>query len=92
MTFSRITIIGLGLIGGSLARDLKAQENPPHITGCNRNADSLETAKTMGLIDVGTTDPAEAVKDAELVIIGSPLSTYATILRAIKPSLSLIHI
>lgn len=85
MAFSRITIIGLGLIGGSLARDLKKQEDAPYIVGCNRNKDSLEKACELGLIDEGITDLAEAVKDADLVVIGTPLSSYEAILKAIQP-------
>jgi prephenate dehydrogenase len=83
----RLAIIGVGLIGGSLARDLKRLGKCNEIIGCGRNIDNLEKAIELGVIDSYTTNPAQAVIDADMIIIAVPLGAIGNILSKIKPSL-----
>ena len=65
--FNKVTIIGVGLIGGSLARVMKLKGLAGSITGAGRNRSTLETAIKMGVIDHMGQDSAHAVRDADLV-------------------------
>lgn len=87
LTINKLTIIGVGLIGGSLARALKAKNLCRHVTGCSRNEDNLKKAVELGVIDSYSADPAAAVADADLVLLASPVSTYGGIFKAIQPAL-----
>jgi hypothetical protein len=64
----RLAIIGVGLIGGSLARALAAAGMVGEVIGCGRSAENLELAFDLGVIDGCTRDPAAAVKDADMVL------------------------
>ncbi len=85
--FARIAIIGLGLIGGSLARAVKARFPETQIAGCARTQETLDIADELQFIDAAFTDAAEAVKEADLVVLCTPLSTYAPITQSIAPHL-----
>ncbi|MCG8324961.1 MAG: prephenate dehydrogenase/arogenate dehydrogenase family protein [Thiotrichales bacterium] len=87
-SINKLTIIGVGLIGGSLARALKQKNWCQHVSGCSRNAANLEKAVALGVIDDYSTDPASAVQDADVVLLASPVSTYAAILEQIEPALN----
>ncbi|MGB5831985.1 MAG: prephenate dehydrogenase/arogenate dehydrogenase family protein, partial [Thiohalocapsa sp.] len=69
----RLAIIGVGLIGGSLARALRAAGMVGEVVGCGRSAENLELAFDLGVIDACTRDPAVAVKDADMVLLAVPL-------------------
>ena len=69
----RLAIIGVGLIGGSLARALRAAGMVGEVIGCGRSAENLELAFDLGIIDGCTTDPAAAVRDADMVLLAVPL-------------------
>lgn len=86
--FNKIVIFGVGLIGGSVALALKKQPHPPYITGVGRSSQSLQEALDLGLIDSAETDVANALKDADLVLIAAPVAQTPAILRTIKPHLS----
>jgi cyclohexadieny/prephenate dehydrogenase len=81
--FERVALIGIGLIGSSLARVLRRDKLATTIVACARRSETLETARSLGLAEAFTTDPAEAAQGADLVVICSPLSTYAEIGRRI---------
>jgi cyclohexadieny/prephenate dehydrogenase len=85
--FERIALIGIGLIGSSLARIIKRDNLVGHIAVAARTQESLDTAMKLGIADSVTLDPGEAVKDADLVIICSPVGAYAEIGQAIAPGL-----
>ena len=82
-----ITIIGLGLIGGSLAKALKKHRVAGHITAYSKTSKSLDKAIKMGIIDIKSTNLQESVKDAEIVIICSPLGTYSKIIKEIASAM-----
>lgn len=73
MSKKRILIVGLGLIGGSIA--LALQRSPEHeIIGYDANADTLQSAKVLGVIHKAATHPKEAVKEADFVIFATPVN------------------
>jgi cyclohexadieny/prephenate dehydrogenase len=85
--FARVALIGIGLVGSSLARVLRRDKLADEIVACARRPETLAAAERLGLADRVTDDPADAVKGADLVVIGTPLSAYAEIGRRIGPAL-----
>jgi prephenate dehydrogenase len=79
MAFQRIAILGCGLVGGSFALGLKKRGFGGEIGGCDR-AEVLEKAKARGAIDRGTTEVAEAVGDADLIYLATPVVTILDLL------------
>jgi len=86
---NQVTIIGLGLIGSSLARILRDNHLARRIIGCSHSPETLAKAKELELIDAGTLIAADAVKRSEMVILCTPLSTYSTIAAQIAPTLKM---
>jgi cyclohexadieny/prephenate dehydrogenase len=85
--FDRVALIGVGLIGSSLAHALRRDSPGTTIVACARRPETLAAAERLGLADASTHDPAEAVAEADLVVIATPLSAYAEIGRQIGPAL-----
>jgi cyclohexadieny/prephenate dehydrogenase len=85
--FKRVAIIGFGLIGSSLARAVKANGLAESIAACDANEDARATITRLSLADMVTGDAAEAVADADLVVIAAPLGAYAEIAARIAPAL-----
>ncbi|APG61505.1 cyclohexadienyl dehydrogenase [Sphingorhabdus lutea] len=79
LPFSRVTIIGLGLIGSSVARAVKANMPNIRITGYDADAMVRERARPMGFCDDITDNAATAVIDAELVILCVPVGAMAMV-------------
>jgi prephenate dehydrogenase len=71
MGFERVTIVGPGLIGGSLGLALKAKRLAKHVVGVGRRESSLRAAQAVGAIDSATLDLAEGVKDADWVVLAT---------------------
>jgi len=69
----RIAIVGLGLIGGSLARALAALERPPRVTGWSPDASDAAAAVEAGVLAEQVTSRAAALRDAEMVVLAAPL-------------------
>ena len=85
--FNRVAIIGLGLIGGSLAAAIRARGLATTIVAGARSERTLERGKLLGLIDDGSTDFAEAVKGADLVFLSVPVSSMADTMAKMAPGL-----
>jgi cyclohexadieny/prephenate dehydrogenase len=85
--FGRIAFIGLGLIGSSLARACRKHGLADSLIGCARSAETRAAATELNLVDRVTDDPAEAVLGADLVMLCSPLGTYADIAARIAGNL-----
>lgn len=83
----RLCIIGVGLIGGSLARALKQAHGVAEVVGSGRRLATLEQARTLGVIDRYEQDPARAVAGADAVVIAVPLGAVRPVLEAIAPAL-----
>ena len=77
--FDRVSLIGIGLIGSSLARALRRDSPETKIVACARRAETLATVRRLDLADATTDDPARAAEGADLVVIATPLSAYAEI-------------
>jgi cyclohexadieny/prephenate dehydrogenase len=86
--FNRITIIGLGLIGSSIARVVRELDLSASIVGCDANEVSLAFARKEGFVDIIAADPAKAVEHSELVIIATPPATLGEIAEKIGPHLA----
>src|ERR1700687_2004524 len=71
MGFKQVTIIGTGLIGGSLGLALKKRRLAGRIVGCDR-APALKRAQACGAIEAGSTNPAAAVRGSDLVVLATP--------------------
>jgi prephenate dehydrogenase len=74
--FNQAVIIGVGLIGGSLGMILRRKGLASTVVGAGRRIENLKTAVSVGAIDRYVVDPSEAVKEADLVILATPVDTY----------------
>lgn len=83
----RLAIIGVGLIGGSLARALRQANAVEHITGIGRNQEHLNHAQELGVVDDVSTCIPEAVEDADIILISVPMCAYDSIFSEISGGL-----
>ena len=86
--FARTALIGLGLVNSSLARVLRKKAPTTEIVGCARSQTTLDTAVALGFVDRVTLDPAQAVAGCDLVVLGSPVGTFAALAAQIGPHLA----
>ena len=84
--FKEICIIGLGLIGGSFALNLKSRNFPGKITAIDINPEAIEKGLDLQVIDDGSTRYS-IVEEAELVVIATPVGVYETVINQLKPFL-----
>lgn len=84
----RLCVIGVGLIGGSLARALRAAGQVGEIVGSSRDVAHLQEAVDLGVIDRFETDPARAVQGADMVFVAVPLGAMGQVFAAINGSLA----
>lgn len=85
--FERIAILGVGLIGASVARSARRQGLCSHVAGYGRNTDNLRRAQEQGIIDSFSADPASACEGADLVMLATPVGSFADLARAAAPRL-----
>ena len=83
----RIGIIGLGLIGGSFALAIKSAAAAGEVVGLGRTRAPLEEALRRGIIDRIAVDGADAMRGADLVLLGMPVGQMASVMAALAPSL-----
>jgi prephenate dehydrogenase len=74
--FQHVVIIGVGLIGGSLGMVLKRKGLATSVVGVGRRMENLKTAVELGAIDRYVADPSDAVRQADLIILATPVDTY----------------
>ena len=84
----QLTIIGVGLIGGSLARALKRADVVDEVVGAGRDMQHLQQALMLGVVDRIETDLALAVQGADIVVVATPVGAVETVFRSIARSLS----
>ncbi len=82
---STVTIIGLGLMGGSLAVALRGKCGG--VVGVARSEETINQAVSHGVIDAGTTDLAAGVRRADLVVLATPVRTIVELMRTVGPML-----
>jgi prephenate dehydrogenase len=86
VSIRQITIIGTGLIGGSLGLALRKKKFPGRIIGCDREA-ALEKARGRGAIDAGTPNPADALRGSQVVVLATPVLAIMDLIDRIGPVL-----
>jgi prephenate dehydrogenase len=86
MIFKQVTIVGTGLIGGSLGLALKKRRLAGRIVGCDR-APVLERAKDCGAIDVGAVNPTDAIRGSDLVVLATPVLAILDHIERLGPTL-----
>ena len=86
-SFDRVTIIGVGLIGGSLGMALRARKAVPEVVGVSRVEKTITTARDRGAIDRGTVDPVAGVAGADLIILATPPDLVASMAQRVLPYL-----
>jgi prephenate dehydrogenase len=84
---TRVVIIGVGLIGGSLGMAIKRLGLAAQVVGVGRNEANLRTALEVGAVDEITTDAASGVRDTDLVVVATPVSAVAPVVVEISPHL-----
>ena len=85
--FKKIAIIGLGLIGGSIGLAVKRFSNEIHLQGFAKSDLTVKTALSRGLVSEAYLDLSQINRDIDLVILATPLSSFASIVREISPKL-----
>ena len=85
--FDQITFVGIGLINGSLARDARRLGLAGRLVATARSRETLDQALALGLVDAATPDAADAVRGADLVVLGTPVGASGEAARAVAPFL-----
>jgi prephenate dehydrogenase len=86
MSIQQITIVGTGLIGGSLGLALRKKKFAGRIIGCDREA-TIAKARRRGAIDAGTSNPSDAVRGSQLVVLATPVLTILDLIERVGPVL-----
>jgi prephenate dehydrogenase len=86
MLIRQITVVGTGLIGGSLGLALKKHRFAGRIIGCDR-APVLERARNKGAIDDGHTNPADAVRGSQVIVLAAPVGAILDLIARLGPAL-----
>lgn len=85
--FRRVAFIGIGLIGSSLARAIKAYGLAETVTCCDRSVDACRIAVELGVVDEASSELAAMLDGAELVVIAIPVGGYAALADELGPLL-----
>ena len=87
MSINKLVIIGVGLIGGSFALALKKAKAVERVVGVGRTRKNLNAALKLGVIDEISLDVTQAVRDADMVLIGTPVGQMPGVMKIIAPHL-----
>lgn len=85
--FEKVTIVGVGLLGGSLGRVLRERKLAARVIGCVRRRESIAECRRARAVDVATLNYADGVADADLVVLCTPIARMASLLKDILPHL-----
>ena len=86
----KLAVIGVGLIGGSFALALKKAKAVSQVVGVGRSEQNLKLARERGIIDAIERDPAAAAKNADLVLVATPVAQFASVFASLKNGNALI--
>lgn len=87
MIFENVTIIGIGLIGSSLARNLKEYNLVKKITVYDASFDYMKKAQQLGIVDEIALNVEDAVKEADLIVLATPVGAFGPLTKKMKPFL-----
>lgn len=87
LLFRKVTVIGIGLLGGSLAMALKKNHLAREVVGVSRRQAALQYAVKNKIIDHGTNNIVKSVENADLVILATPIQTILSLLSTLGPHL-----
>ncbi len=83
----KLVVIGVGLVGGSFALALKRARSVKRVVGVGRTRRNLADALKLKIIDEASQDAARAVRDADLVLLATPVGQMPAVMTAIAPQL-----
>jgi prephenate dehydrogenase len=87
MAMEHLSILGVGLLGGSLGLAAKSSITRCHVVGYGHRISTLQLAQQIGAIDEYADDPAAAVREADLVVLCTPVGVFQDLLNRISPAL-----
>ncbi len=85
--FGKVALIGIGLIGSSLAHAMRRAGLAAHIAGFARNHETLDKARSLGFADTLHDTPGPAVRDSDLVVLATPVGAFGELAREMAPHL-----
>ncbi|BCG46206.1 Prephenate and/or arogenate dehydrogenase [Citrifermentans bremense] len=88
LVFNRMAVIGVGLIGGSLARILREKGAVKEVVGIGRGEENLKRGVELGVLDRYTTNAKEGVAGADLVFVATPVCAIPKVVAEIAPFLA----
>ena len=83
----RLCVVGVGLIGGSLARALRRAGAVGEVVGTSRREEHLRRARELGVVDRYSLDASEAARGADMVVVCTPMGAMEQVFRALRPGL-----
>jgi len=86
--FPKITLVGVGLLGGSIGLAVKRRGLAGYVAGLVRREESIAECTKAGVVDTATLDPAEAVDDAALIILCTQVGQMGELAEQLKPHLA----
>ncbi len=87
VVFEKMALIGVGLIGSSIAQAARLKGAVNHIAIATRHQETLDQARSINIGDSYTTNAIKAVEDADLVILCTPVGAFESVVRQIAPAL-----
>ena len=85
--FRKVCIIGCGLIGSSIARAIKKNKLSNRVVSSNRSKDTNKKVIALNIVDEASSNTQKMVKESDLIIIATPLSSYKDVIKKINKSL-----
>jgi cyclohexadieny/prephenate dehydrogenase len=85
--FSKVALLGVGLIGSSMAHAMRRANVAGHIAGYSHRAATLDLARSVGFAHALHSDAAACVRDADLVVLCTPVGSFAALAEEIAPHL-----
>lgn len=85
--FTKVALIGVGLIGSSLAHAMRRGSLAAHIAGCSNSPETRKRAEELGFCHSMHEDPREAVNGADLVILCTPVGAFGQVAQTVAPAL-----
>jgi cyclohexadieny/prephenate dehydrogenase len=85
--FGKVALLGIGLIGSSMAHAMRRAGLAAHIAGFARSPETLDAAERIGFADSLHDDPRAAVRDADFIVLATPVGAFEELTKEIAPNL-----